>query len=70
MTRITKSDPPVWDFRQVESSDGEHILFCRAETGGTTGLWIMDSDGKNQRLLTWGVDDLGADHPRWIPNQA
>ncbi len=67
VTRITQSDPPVWDFRQVESSDGKHILFCRAETGGTSGLWIMDSDGSNQRLLTHGVDNLGADHPRWIP---
>jgi len=65
--RITHSDPPVWDFRQVESSDAEHILFCRAETGRSSGLWIMDSDGSNQRLLTRGVDNLGADHPRWIP---
>ncbi len=64
---LTHSDPPVWDFRNAESSDGEHILFCRAKTGGTSGLWIMDSDGSNQRLLTRGVDDLGADHPRWIP---
>ncbi len=64
---ITQSDPPVWDFRQVESSDGEHILFCRAETGGSPGLWICDSEGKHQRLLSKGVDDLGADHPRWIP---
>ncbi|MEN8230108.1 MAG: serine/threonine protein kinase [Bacteroidota bacterium] len=65
--RLTQSDPPVWDFRNAESSDGEHILFCRAETGGSSGLWIMDSDGSNQRLLTRGVDNLGADHPRWIP---
>ncbi len=65
---LTHSDPPVWDFRNAESSDGKHILFCRAKTGGTAGLWIMDSDGSNQRLLTMGVDDLGADHPRWIPD--
>ncbi len=65
--RLTHSDPPVWDFRNAESSDGKHILFCRAKTGETSGLWIMDPDGSNQRLLTRGVDDLGADHPRWIP---
>lgn len=65
--RITQSDPPVWDFRQAESSDGTHILFCRAETGETPGLWIVDADGTNERLLTKGVDELGADHPRWIP---
>ena len=65
--RMTQSDPPVWDFRQVESSDGKHILFCRAETGGAPALWIADSKGNHQRLLTRGVDNLGADHPRWIP---
>ncbi|MFP6584617.1 MAG: hypothetical protein VCD00_18940 [Candidatus Hydrogenedentota bacterium] len=67
VTRITKSNPPVLDFRQTESDDGKHILFCRAVTGGTSSIWLMDSDGKNQRLLTTGVDRLGADHPRWIP---
>ena len=67
VTRITQSDPPVWDFRQVESSDGEHILFCRAKTGGSSGLWVMNYDGSSQRLLTRGVNNLGADHPRWIP---
>ncbi len=67
--RLTTSYPPVWDFRQTESSDGKHILFCRTLTRETPGLWIMDSDGENQRLLTRGIDDLGVDHPRWIPNQ-
>ena len=64
--RITQSSPPVWDFRQVESSDGKHLLFCRAETGDTPSIWVMDSDGKNQRKLTKGFDDLGADHPLWV----
>ncbi|MFP6614857.1 MAG: serine/threonine protein kinase [Candidatus Hydrogenedentota bacterium] len=67
--RLTTSHPPVWDFRQTESTDGKHILFCRTLTRETPGLWIMDSDGENQRLLTRGIDDLGVDHPRWIPNQ-
>lgn len=66
-TSLTHADPPVWDFRNAESTDGNHILFCRAETGGAPGLWICDADGGNQRLLTKGVNDLGADHPRWIP---
>ncbi len=67
VAKITQSDPPVWDFRNSESPDGKQILFCRAETGDTPGIWIVDSDGKNERLLTKGVDDLGADHPRWMP---
>jgi TolB protein len=65
--RITQSEPPVWDFRNSESPDGRHILFCRAETGGAPGIWIVDSDGQNPRRLTQGLDDRGADHPKWLP---
>lgn len=55
----------TWDFRASESPDGEHIVFCRAATGGAPAIWVMDRSGKNQRLLTRGINDLGADHPRW-----
>jgi len=65
--RITATEPPVWDFRQVESSDGQHILFCRAKTGEAPAIWITNLNGKHQQILTQGVNDLGADHPRWIP---
>ena len=67
LQRITKPGSSVWDFRQVESPDGQSILFCRAKTGETSGLWITDSKGEAQRLLTFGFENLGADHPRWIP---
>ncbi|MBI2924958.1 MAG: PD40 domain-containing protein [Verrucomicrobia bacterium] len=67
VTRLTHRDPPVWDFRASESPDGRQILFCRAETGGVPAIWVMDSDGRNQRLLTRGLDERGADHPRWLP---
>jgi TolB protein len=65
--QITKSEPPVWDFRQTESPDGKSILFCRAETGGSPAIWIMDAGGGNERLLTRGFENRGADHPRWLP---
>ena len=65
--RLTKSVPSVWDFRCSESPDGRHILFCRAATGEPPAIWIMDADGSNPRLLTKGLDDRGADHPRWVP---
>ncbi len=66
--RLTKSDPPVWDFRPSPSPDGRLIAFCRAETGGPPALWVMDSGGGNARRLTAGLDDSGADHPRWVPS--
>lgn len=66
VVRLTHSDPPVWDFRQSESPDGNRILFCRAETGGVPAIWVADSNGKNARFLTKGLDERGADHPRWI----
>lgn len=63
---LTHSDPPVWDFRSNASRDGQQMVFCRAATGGTPAIWVMDADGGNQRLITRGIDDLGADHPRWM----
>jgi len=66
-TRLTHSEPPQWDFRPTCSPDGKQILFCRAGIGETPAIWVMDADGKNQQLLTRGVDEQGADHPRWLP---
>ncbi|MFH1567195.1 MAG: serine/threonine protein kinase [Gemmatimonadota bacterium] len=65
-TVLTTSAPPVWDFRACESPDGRLVAFCRAETGAVPGLWVMDPDGGAPRLLTRGLDDRGADHPRWL----
>lgn len=66
ITALTQSRPPVWDFRASESPDGKYIAFCRAKTGEPPAIWTMESDGKNPRLITRGLNDLGADHPRWF----
>lgn len=66
VTVLTQNNPPVWDFRASESPGGRLVGFCRAKTGGAPAIWAMDADGKNPRLLTRGIDDLGADHPRWL----
>ncbi|MBM4075907.1 MAG: hypothetical protein FJ267_09715 [Planctomycetes bacterium] len=63
---LTTVQESVWDFRSSSSSDGKQIVFCRAATGETPSIWTMDRDGKNARKITQGIDDLGADHPRWI----
>ncbi|MGE3313004.1 MAG: serine/threonine protein kinase [Limisphaerales bacterium] len=65
---LTRSEPPVWDFRGVESSDGRWIAFCRAGTGEVPALWIRDSRTGAERLLHRGINEEGADHPRWLPN--
>ena len=67
--QLTKSDPPVWDFRSSESPDGRQILFCRAPTGGSPAVWSMDADGRNARELTKGLNNRGAEHPRWLPQR-
>jgi TolB protein len=67
LTPLTRSRPPVWDFRASESPDGRHVVFCRAATGGAPAIWVMDANGQNQREITKGQDNRGADHPRWLP---
>jgi len=57
----------VWDFRCSESPDGRHVVFCRAETGGVPAVWVMRADGQQPRQVTTGWQNLGADHPRWLP---
>jgi TolB protein len=64
---LAHSEPPVWDFRASESTCGRHIVFCRAKTGGVPAIWVMDSDGRNPRMLTKGLNNAGADHPQWLP---
>jgi Tol biopolymer transport system component len=66
--RITQPGEQVWDFRQNESTDGKQIVFCRAKTGETPAVWVMDADGQNARMVTKGLGNAGADHPGWLPS--
>ena len=68
ITALTPEKDNVWDFRASQSPDGKQIVFCRAPTGEAPAIWVMKSDGKNPRMITHGINDLGADHPRWIPS--
>jgi hypothetical protein len=63
---LTPCQPRVWDFRARWSPRGDAIAFCRARISEASELWVMDADGSRPRLLTRGVDELGADHPRWL----
>ncbi|MFH1833559.1 MAG: serine/threonine protein kinase [bacterium] len=68
-TPLTGSEPPVWDFRQSQSPGGRQMVFCRAATGAPPAIWVSDDDGGSQRRLTKGLDEQGADHPRWMPQE-
>ncbi len=41
-----------WDKHPTWSPDGEYILFYSNRDSGRRQLWIMESDGSNQRLLS------------------
>ncbi|MBN2118594.1 MAG: PD40 domain-containing protein [Anaerolineales bacterium] len=63
------------DYHPAWSPDGEAIAFYRGGSlfgedpeGGPAGLWIMDADGGNQRLVT-AFEPFGVfDAPAWSPN--
>ena len=66
---LTPARPGTWDFRASESPDGKEVVFCRAETGGSPAIWVIDVDGKNPRPITKGISDKGCDHPQWLPSK-
>ncbi len=62
---LTKLEDRVWDFRGSPSPDGKYVAFCRALTGQAPELWLLNRASGHSQRLTQGIDDLGADHPRW-----
>jgi TolB protein len=62
---LTEKASPVWEMYASFSPDGDQILFSRAAVGELPGLWLMNEDGSDQRLLTRGHDGQGATG-RWI----
>lgn len=65
-TALTAPANGVWDFRGTPSADGRHVAYCRALTGGVPELRVLSTASGDSRVLTRGVDDSGADHPRWV----
>lgn len=63
---LIRSDPPTWNFRAIESPDGDWIAFCRAETAGPSAIWLFDRNSGDARMVTTGINERGADHPRWL----
>jgi TolB protein len=67
MKALTNAAPGLWDFRASESPVGQ-VVFCRARTGESPGIWVLDANRLNPRFLTDGFEGKGADHPRWLPS--
>jgi hypothetical protein len=66
---LTRSEPPLWDFRASQSSNGKFIAFCRCAVGEMPGLWVTKDNGENAKFLTDGIERRGADQPRWLPQK-
>jgi len=65
LARLTKRESPVWEMYASFSPDGRRIAFSRAAVGELPGLWVMNADGSDQRLLTRGYGEQGA-VGRWL----
>lgn len=65
-TELTPFEENVWNFRPRWSADGTQLAFSRARIGEPSEVWQMNADGSGARCLTRGLDDMGADHARWI----
>jgi Tol biopolymer transport system component len=65
ITNPTSSDP---DFDPVWSPDGSKLLFskwdCPYECWGPLGIWVVNADGSNQRMLM----GEGASDQAWSPD--
>lgn len=66
LKEITLFEEHCWDFRASCSADGKKIVFTRARVDQGSELWVADIDGQNQRLLSRGLDQKGADAGRWL----
>lgn len=70
ITELTTAEEGRWDYRTAHSPDGKILLFTRVRSGGRRELWAMSPDGTDQRKLTSGYQQMGADFPRWLKVEA
>jgi len=55
------SDTNLRKITPMFSTDGKKLAYGVWQVGGNSDLWLMDSDGRNARLLTSGTS------PSWFP---
>jgi len=58
----------VWARHPAWSPDGSKIAYCSDSSSTDLGLWVMDADGSNKRLLVQPLGSGGLDWPSWSPD--
>ena len=64
---LTPATERRWDFRATWSPAGDKLAFIRADVGAPGQLWVMNSDGSDAHFLTTGQEEIGVDHPLFLP---
>jgi Tol biopolymer transport system component len=62
---LKAGEEPGYNAEAVVSPDGKKIVFCSTR-GGDLDIWVMDSNGKNARQLTYTLGYDGG--PWWSPD--
>jgi TolB protein len=60
VTGLTTPEEGKWEHHAAYTQDGAFIAYGKAQVGCDNELWIMEIDGRNQRLLTRGLNGRGA----------
>jgi hypothetical protein len=60
VVELTKKEEGKWEHHASYTQDGSHIVYGKAYVSKDSELWIMQQDGRSQRLLTKGIDNRGA----------
>jgi len=65
--QVTPYEEGKWDFRPVITPDGQHVIYTTVRTASKAEIHICNLDGTQDRLITRGHNDSGADHVGYIP---
>ena len=61
VTELTPAEESIWVHHASWSRDGRQIVYTRGRWGYPAELWITNSDGSGQRMLSKGYKQRGVD---------
>ena len=62
---ITQLEEGKWDFRATKTGDPEVIAYVTARCGDVPEIHLIRLDGTEDRMITRGFEDEGADYPSY-----